>query len=60
MPEIITGGMIREDPVAMLDRINMVKEAGGDYYVLGLGRYENADTFKRSIDKFAAEVMPKI
>jgi probable F420-dependent oxidoreductase len=60
VPEIITGGMIREDPIAMLDRINMVKEAGADYYVLGLGRYENADTFKRSIDKFAAKVMPKI
>lgn len=60
VPEIITGGMIREDPVAMLDRIDMVKEAGADYYVLGLGRYDNADKFKRSIDKFAAEVLPKI
>lgn len=59
-PELITGGMIREDPVAMLDRIKMVEEAGADYYVLGLGRYEDAESYKRSLDKFAAEVMPKL
>ena len=52
--------MIREDPVAMLDRIKMVEEAGADYYVLGLGRYEDAESYTRSIDKFAAEVMPKV
>ena len=48
VPELIVGGMIREGvPEAMIDRISAYREAGAGYYVLGLGRYADADTFRR-------------
>ena len=44
----------------MIDRISAMKEAGANHYVLGLGRYSDAVTFRSGIERFAAEVMPKI
>ena len=61
MPDLIVGGMIREgSPEPMIDRISAMKEAGANHYVLGLGRYSDAATFRSGIERFAAEVMPKI
>jgi probable F420-dependent oxidoreductase len=61
VPELIVGGMIREGaPEAMIDRITAYRDAGASYYVLGLGRYADADTFRRGVERFAAQVMPRI
>ena len=61
MPELIVGGMLREGrPEPMIDRISAMQEAGANYYVLGLGRYTEADTFRAGIERFAAQVIPKI
>ena len=61
MPDLIVGGMIREgSPEPMIDRISAMQEAGANYYVLGLGRYADSATFRSGIERFAAEVMPKI
>lgn len=61
MPALIVGGMLREGgPEPMVDRISAMQEAGASYYVLGLGRYTDADTFRAGIERFAAEVMPEI
>lgn len=61
MPELIVGGMLREgSPEPMIDRISAMQEAGADYYVLGLGRYTDADAFRTGIERFAAQVIPKI
>ena len=61
MPELIVGGMLREgSPEPMIDRISAMQEAGADYYVLGLGRYTDAGTFRTGIERFAAQVIPKI
>jgi alkanesulfonate monooxygenase SsuD/methylene tetrahydromethanopterin reductase-like flavin-dependent oxidoreductase (luciferase family) len=61
MPDLIVGGMIREgSPEPMIDRISAMQEAGANYYILGLGRYPDADIFRRGIERFATEVMPKI
>lgn len=60
-PELIVGGMIREGvPEAMTDRIAAYRDAGASYYVLGMGRYPDADTFRRGVERFATQVMPKI
>ncbi len=63
VPEIIVGGMIREGDggtASMIDRISAYRDAGASYYVLGLGRYPDADTFRRGVERFATQVMPKI
>jgi probable F420-dependent oxidoreductase len=63
VPEIIVGGMIREGEggtASMIDRISAYRDAGAHYYVLGLGRYPDADTFRRGVERFATQVMPKI
>jgi alkanesulfonate monooxygenase SsuD/methylene tetrahydromethanopterin reductase-like flavin-dependent oxidoreductase (luciferase family) len=61
VPELIVGGMIREGvPEAMIDRIAAYRDAGANYYVLGLGRYADADTFRRGVERFATQVMPKL
>jgi len=61
VPELIVGGMIREGPPeAMIDRISAARDAGASYYVLGLGRYADGDTFRRGVERFATQVMPKI
>ena len=61
VPELIVGGMIREGvPEAMIDRISAYRDAGASYYVLGMGRYPDADTFRRGVERFATQVMPKI
>ena len=60
-PELIVGGMIREGvPESMIDRIAAYRDAGASYYILGLGRYADADTFRRGVERFATQVMPKI
>ena len=61
-PELIVGGMIREGEggsASMVDRISAYRDAGANYYVLGLGRYPDADTFRRGIERFATQVIPK-
>ena len=63
VPELIVGGMIREGEggtASMIDRIAAYRDAGANYYVLGLGRYPDADTFRRGVERFATQVMPKI
>ena len=63
VPELIVGGMIREGEggtASMIDRISAYRDAGANYYVLGLGRYPDADTFRRGVERFATQVMPKI
>ncbi len=63
VPEIIVGGMIREGEggtASMIDRISAYRDAGANYYVLGLGRYPDADTFRRGVERFATQVMPKV
>jgi alkanesulfonate monooxygenase SsuD/methylene tetrahydromethanopterin reductase-like flavin-dependent oxidoreductase (luciferase family) len=61
VPELIVGGMIREGvPEAMIDRIGAYRDAGASYYVLGMGRYADADAFRRGVERFATQVMPKI
>jgi alkanesulfonate monooxygenase SsuD/methylene tetrahydromethanopterin reductase-like flavin-dependent oxidoreductase (luciferase family) len=61
VPELIVGGMIREGvPEAMIDRIAAYRDAGASFYVLGLGRYANADAFRRGVEWFATQVMPKV
>ncbi len=61
MPNLIVGGMIRKgNPEPMIDKISAMQEAGANYYILGLGRYTDADTFRDGIERFAAEVMSKI
>jgi probable F420-dependent oxidoreductase len=61
VPELIVGGMIREGPPeAMIDRISAARDAGASYYVLGLGRYADGDTFRRGVERFATQVMPRI
>jgi alkanesulfonate monooxygenase SsuD/methylene tetrahydromethanopterin reductase-like flavin-dependent oxidoreductase (luciferase family) len=60
VPELIVGGMIREVPEAMIDRITALRDAGANYYVLGLGRYPDVDTFRRGVERFATQVMPKL
>lgn len=61
VPELVVGGMIREGvPESMIDRIAAYRDAGASYYVLGMGRYADADTFRRGVERFAAEVMPRI
>jgi probable F420-dependent oxidoreductase len=61
VPDLIVGGMIREGPPeAMIDRISAARDAGASYYVLGLGRYADGDTFRRGVERFATQVMPKI
>jgi len=61
VPELIVGGMIREGvPESMIDKISAYRDAGANYYILGLGRYPDADTFRRGIERFATQVMPKI
>jgi hypothetical protein len=53
--------MIREGgPESMIDKISAYRDAGANYYILGLGRYPDADTFRRGIERFATQVMPKI
>jgi probable F420-dependent oxidoreductase len=60
-PELIVGGMIREGvPEAMIDRIAAYRDAGASYYVLGMGRYPDADTFQRGVERFATQVMPRL
>jgi hypothetical protein len=62
-PELIVGGMIREGEggtASMIDRILAYRDAGAGYYVLGLGRYPDADTFRRGVERFATQVMPRI
>ena len=44
---------------SMIDRISAYRDAGANYYVLGLGRYPDADTFRRGVERFATQVMPK-
>jgi probable F420-dependent oxidoreductase len=63
VPELIVGGMIREGEggtASMIDRISAYRDAGANYYVLGLGRYPDADTFRRGVERFATQVMPKV
>jgi probable F420-dependent oxidoreductase len=61
VPELIVGGMIREGvPEAMIDRIAAYRDAGASFYVLGLGRYANADAFRRGVEWFATQVMPRV
>ena len=61
MPDLIVGGMMLEgSPQAMIDKISAMKEAGADYYVLGLGRYSEAAKFKENIQIFRENVMPLI
>ncbi|MCS6925310.1 MAG: TIGR03619 family F420-dependent LLM class oxidoreductase [Candidatus Binatia bacterium] len=61
VPELVVGGMIREgDPAAMIDRIAAYREAGASFYVLGLGRYADADVFRRGVERFATQVMPRL
>ncbi|MGH7962297.1 MAG: TIGR03619 family F420-dependent LLM class oxidoreductase [Candidatus Binatia bacterium] len=60
-PELIVGGMIREgNPESMIDPITAYREAGANYYILGLGRYADGDTFRRGVERFATQVMAKI
>jgi hypothetical protein len=44
----------------MIDRIAAYREAGASYYVLGMGRYPDADTFRRGVERFATEVIPRL
>ena len=61
MPDLIVGGMVRKGSAEpMIDKISAMQEAGANYYILGLGRYTDADTFRDGIERFATEVMPKI
>ncbi len=60
LPGLIVGGMIREDAGAMVDRIGAYREAGADYYILGLGRYPNTATFRNRLEWFAAKVLPRL
>lgn len=61
VPDLIVGGMMREgSPQPMIDKISAMKEAGADYYVLGLGRYSEAAKFKENIQIFRENVMPLI
>lgn len=61
VPELVVGGMIREgDPAAMIDRIAAYREAGASFYVLGLGRYADAEVFRRGVERFATQVMPRL
>jgi probable F420-dependent oxidoreductase len=60
-PEIIVGGMIREGvPDSMVDKISAYRDAGASYYVLGLGRYESIDVFRRGVERFATQVIPRL
>jgi hypothetical protein len=53
--------MIREGvPEAMIDRISAYRDAGASYYVLGLGRYADANAFRRGVERFAMQVMPRV
>lgn len=61
VPELVVGGMIREgDPAAMIDRIAAYREAGASFYVLGLGRYADADVCRRGVERFATQVIPRL
>lgn len=61
VPELIVGGMIREGvPEAMIDRIAAYRDAGAGFYVLGLGRYADAEAFRRGVERFATQVMPRV
>lgn len=60
-PELIVGGMIREGaPESMIDPIAAYRDAGASYYILGLGRYSDAETFRRGVERFATQVRPKL
>lgn len=61
IPELVVGGMIREGvPESMVDRIAAYRDAGASYYVLGLGRYPDIDTFRRGVERFATQVIPRL
>ena len=61
VPMLVSGGTLPDgSPRPMIDRISAVREAGVDYYVLGLGRYPEAAAFRAGIERFAAEVIPEV
>jgi probable F420-dependent oxidoreductase len=61
VPELVVGGMLREeDPEALAERIAAYRDAGANYYVLGLGRYADAETFRRGAERFATQVIPRL
>lgn len=61
VPQLVVGGMIREGgPEAMVERIAAYRDAGANYYVLGLGRYADAETFRRGAERFATQVIPRL
>ena len=61
VPILVSGGTPPEGgPRATIDHLSALREAGVEYYVLGLGRYTGPDDFRAGVERFAARVMPEL
>ena len=61
VPTLVSGGTAPEGgPRAMIDHLSALREAGVEYYVLGLGRYTGPGAFRSGVERFATEVMPEL
>ena len=56
----LCGGTFSRDGQATLGRMAVLKSSGVDHYVVGFGRYENADGCKRELDRFVTQVVSRL
>ena len=59
-PQLILSGTANEDPKAHVDELLALQEAGVDHYILSVGRYQNAPTYRAAIERFAMQVLPAL